>query len=589
MAQITWRNINAPEFSAANSMFDAGAARLQSSLTGLEAIGVAGNEIVQQNWDKGVELNTQDLVNQLYSATTPEQLRSVDIAQFGAQVDPAAFNAALVQQTNTLRDADFKQTQLDLQQASNQLQQDQLDQADRHFGITQNDWSYHTGPDGQMVRMNKQGDVEQVYKFAVADKNTGKGGAKDDKWSADQWALIQQALRMEDDFTDGGEYGTNANKFLSDSGLFTPNDLKVLGGDIDVHWNKTNPVSKEIETAYTANTQTAQNNLRASLSAQQNLFNEGMADGASIAVMELQNGKGDLATVQKNFDAGLGKELSLLSGDMLALFTARSNGRQPTAEEMQHIYATYTQNVNNDVYGMFNMDSASQRMQTIIDNYFKQITNPENVKVANTYRNSAQAQQRALDARIAATGKEMRRNQVRINRAIRKGEQLTREDLTMIGQAPIIATGDITEKPMNKAVGFNGIALDKGRTTAEKQQFAEKVTGTVDTANSKFGIGKLSFNPMAPVDSITGQSFMQSPIPMSNIPPETAPSYFTPLQALMYNHGPMENSRYLAEVSAAQKAEADRRAALVEKLKAEAERKKKIRENRVTSIQPRPF
>ena len=114
---ITWRNVDAPNFSAANDLLNQGANRLTSSLTG---IGTQLDERVDRQkdvWDQTKEANTEQYLGQISGATdldavanlraslTPEYMKE----NYGNQIDLRTVNTALQDQGRFVRQ-DAKET-----------------------------------------------------------------------------------------------------------------------------------------------------------------------------------------------------------------------------------------------------------------------------------------------------------------------------------------------------------------------------------------------------------------------------------------------------------------------------------------------
>ena len=118
---ITWRNVDAPNFSAANDLLNQGANRLTSSLTG---IGTQLDERVDRQkdvWDQTKEANTEEYLGQISGASdmdaianlraslTPEYMKE----NYGNQINLRAVNTALQDQGKFVRQDTMEQQQFD--------------------------------------------------------------------------------------------------------------------------------------------------------------------------------------------------------------------------------------------------------------------------------------------------------------------------------------------------------------------------------------------------------------------------------------------------------------------------------------------
>lgn len=95
---ITWRNVDAPDFSRGN-LISSGVADIQSGLEGLQNILSTQARQQQQTWQQGKEANTLNTLNQINHINSVDALNNTQasdlINPYGAQVDAKAVMDAL--------------------------------------------------------------------------------------------------------------------------------------------------------------------------------------------------------------------------------------------------------------------------------------------------------------------------------------------------------------------------------------------------------------------------------------------------------------------------------------------------------------
>ncbi len=124
MAQITWRNVDAPDLTGVARLQQSGAQQLRDALNG--ALGIIGQnqDLSNRNFGIARERNTADLQNQLLAFTDPQAFQENAIqfspdalrAQFGAAYDQGAINQTLATRPGQLRSDLSGQIQLENQQ-----------------------------------------------------------------------------------------------------------------------------------------------------------------------------------------------------------------------------------------------------------------------------------------------------------------------------------------------------------------------------------------------------------------------------------------------------------------------------------------
>ena len=124
MAQITWRNVDAPDLTGVARLQQSGAQSLRDALAGALGIITQNQALSNQNFNVARERNTADLQNQLLGFTDPQALQdsaaqfSPDALrqQFGAAYDQGAINQTLATRPGQLRADLSGQIQLENQQ-----------------------------------------------------------------------------------------------------------------------------------------------------------------------------------------------------------------------------------------------------------------------------------------------------------------------------------------------------------------------------------------------------------------------------------------------------------------------------------------
>lgn len=113
---ITWRNIDAPSFASANSLFNASADRVSGAIDTLTDMAREQGTILQAEKDEQRDINTQQLIQEINAATNRDDLDSVDLNQFDpSQVNMAEVNTRFTDQSNTLIGQEQAQERIDLE------------------------------------------------------------------------------------------------------------------------------------------------------------------------------------------------------------------------------------------------------------------------------------------------------------------------------------------------------------------------------------------------------------------------------------------------------------------------------------------
>lgn len=121
MAQITWRNIDAPDLTGVARLQQSGSQMLRDALSGALGIISQNQNLSNQNFNVARERNTADLQNQLLGFTNPQALQdnaaqfSPDALrqQFGAAYDQGAINQTLATRPGQIRSDLSGQIQLE--------------------------------------------------------------------------------------------------------------------------------------------------------------------------------------------------------------------------------------------------------------------------------------------------------------------------------------------------------------------------------------------------------------------------------------------------------------------------------------------
>lgn len=120
---ITWRNINAPDFSGSAAMMESGSQALQGGLDKLMQLGRDYQARQEQAWEKGTERNNNAILQDLLSAKTIDEYDGImgglkeRVAAMGGQVDATDIMQRAIQgradlQNRTKTDAEFADFQL---------------------------------------------------------------------------------------------------------------------------------------------------------------------------------------------------------------------------------------------------------------------------------------------------------------------------------------------------------------------------------------------------------------------------------------------------------------------------------------------
>jgi hypothetical protein len=125
---ITWRNVNGPSLAEASRPLAFANANLTQGFDALRNVVGQVENTDKANWDTQKGLNTQELMNRLYAAQTPEDMAAAranivaGLNQFGGQVDQAAIRGAMDTRPTVLQDRlqktwAFENAALDQQEA----------------------------------------------------------------------------------------------------------------------------------------------------------------------------------------------------------------------------------------------------------------------------------------------------------------------------------------------------------------------------------------------------------------------------------------------------------------------------------------
>lgn len=126
MSQITWRNIDAPDFSQAGRLLEAGTKNISDAFTAGQNLIGQQQQIELANFENARKRNTADIQNQLLGFNTPEEMAAAQAqftpealkARFGAAYDQSQINQLVAERPGQLRQDLTSEIQLgNLQQA----------------------------------------------------------------------------------------------------------------------------------------------------------------------------------------------------------------------------------------------------------------------------------------------------------------------------------------------------------------------------------------------------------------------------------------------------------------------------------------
>ena len=126
MSQITWRNIDAPDFSQAGRLLEVGTRNISDAFTAGQNLIGQQQQIELANFENARKRNTADIQNQLLGFKTPEEMAAAQAqftpealkARFGAAYDQSQINQLVAERPGQLRQDLTSEIQLgNLQQA----------------------------------------------------------------------------------------------------------------------------------------------------------------------------------------------------------------------------------------------------------------------------------------------------------------------------------------------------------------------------------------------------------------------------------------------------------------------------------------
>lgn len=126
MGQITWRNIDAPDFSQAGRLLEVGTRNISDAFTAGQNLIGQQQQIELANFENARKRNTADIQNQLLGFKTPEEMAAAQEqftpealkARFGAAYDQSQINQLVAERPGQLRQDLTSQIQLDTLQKS---------------------------------------------------------------------------------------------------------------------------------------------------------------------------------------------------------------------------------------------------------------------------------------------------------------------------------------------------------------------------------------------------------------------------------------------------------------------------------------
>lgn len=136
MAQITWRNIDAPDFGQAGRLLEAGSRGIGDAFTGLQNLVGQQQQVDLANFENMRKRNTAELQSQLLGFKTPEEMAAAQAqftpealkGRFGAAYDQSAINQMVAERPGQLRQDLTSQIQL-----GNLQQQEAAEPFERQF------------------------------------------------------------------------------------------------------------------------------------------------------------------------------------------------------------------------------------------------------------------------------------------------------------------------------------------------------------------------------------------------------------------------------------------------------------------------
>lgn len=120
MGQITWRNIDAPDFSQAGRLLEVGTRNISDAFTAGQNLIGQQQQIELANFENARKRNTADIQNQLLGFKTPEEMAAAQAqftpealkARFGAAYDQSQINQLVAERPGQLRQDLTSQIQL---------------------------------------------------------------------------------------------------------------------------------------------------------------------------------------------------------------------------------------------------------------------------------------------------------------------------------------------------------------------------------------------------------------------------------------------------------------------------------------------
>ena len=165
MAQITWRNIDAPDFSQAGRLLEVGTRNISDAFTAGQNLIGQQQQIDLANFENARKRNTADIQNQLLGFKTPEEMAAAQAqftpealkARFGAAYDQSQINQLVAERPGQLR-----------QDLTSQIQLGNLQQAEASEPYEQQFYALLAQSPGQAAKFLEQNkasfaDTQQMY------------------------------------------------------------------------------------------------------------------------------------------------------------------------------------------------------------------------------------------------------------------------------------------------------------------------------------------------------------------------------------------------------------------------------------------
>ncbi len=441
MAQITWRNVNTPNFGSANQLALAGQEQLTAGLDTLRGLAQEQTDLANTNYQTGVEQNTGALQQAINQATTQDELDAIDTTQYGAQVDPSAIAASLGARTDTLNDRATEQEKIGIQRQKLALEQKVAGQPTIRDDNNGTIWALdpNTGEPVSQTHYTK--------KFAPR-KGTGGSGANS-QLAKSYGAYATSKVK---DFTDRAAYQTamtdyvnqnpdidtaTGNKLVQDS-MVNYDSYYTLGAEDQILVDQQNSANNIATTAYNDAIQLNSGKLDSALGFPAEALN--YAEDESLSLTDAQKNWSD------KFD-------SFGNGNFSTAYAAMTDvlGHAPNGKEFDYLMAQTDQ----DSIGFITQSDIKDNAQKYKDNILESIHRKE----LEDYSAKSAAIENMINNRTTQASANTERA-IRNRKAGGKAATITNidmsglDDLTTSIDSLILKIGDEKAKGFTKITGF---------------------------------------------------------------------------------------------------------------------------------------